>query len=185
MDGDGQVANDPTLAVHNITAAERVQAPELDHRIASVFWEFMNSEAVVWEDEAFIDDLLFPNPYYATGFPVTEAYWSAVLVAGIPQDVLWQCFQRRCLTYTPGNAAGWKVEAPEATMFLWAAIPERFADLGAVSFAARLLEEAGVAVAPGVGFGQAGEGHVRFSLIEPDERAQAACRAIGAFLKRA
>ena len=69
----------------------------------------MNSEGVVWEEE-YIEDALFPNPYYATGFPVTEAYWSEVMVAGIPQDVLWQCFQRRCLTYTPGNIAGWQVE---------------------------------------------------------------------------
>ena len=88
-----------------------MQAPELDHRVASVFWEFMNEEGVVWEDEEFIDDLLFPNPYYATGYPITEAYWAEVLVAGVPMDVLVQCFERRCLTYTPGNPEGWKVEA--------------------------------------------------------------------------
>jgi alanine-synthesizing transaminase len=82
------------------------------------------------------------------------------------------------------NAAGWKVDAPEATMFVWAAVPPRFVAGGAVAFAARLLQEAGVAVAPGVGFGPAGEGFVRFSLIEPDDRAGAACKAIGTFLSR-
>jgi alanine-synthesizing transaminase len=66
--------------------------------------------------------------------------------------------------------AGWAVEAPQATMFLWAAIPERYRAAGVLSFTTELLEKAGVAVAPGVGFGPGGEGYVRFSLIEPDDR---------------
>ncbi|MCG5052354.1 MAG: aminotransferase class I/II-fold pyridoxal phosphate-dependent enzyme [Myxococcales bacterium] len=82
------------------------------------------------------------------------------------------------------TAAGWPASAPQATMFVWARIPDRFAPEGAVAFAARLLEEAGVAVAPGVGFGPGGEGHVRFSLIESDERVEAACQAIGRFLAK-
>jgi alanine-synthesizing transaminase len=80
------------------------------------------------------------------------------------------------------DAAGWAVPRPTATMFVWAPIPARFASLGAVGFATELLERAGVAVAPGVGFGPGGEGFVRFSLIEPDERVRAACAAIGKFL---
>jgi alanine-synthesizing transaminase len=79
--------------------------------------------------------------------------------------------------------AGWQVPDVEATMFLWAPIPASHAHLGAVSFAAELLERAGVAVAPGVGFGAGGEGYVRFSLIEPDERVAAAAAKIAAFLK--
>ncbi|RIK46843.1 MAG: hypothetical protein DCC58_01830 [Chloroflexi bacterium] len=110
MDGSGQVSNDPTLAVQNITSAYRVQADGIDHQVASVFWDFMNAQALVWQDGAFGEAALFPNPFYATGFPITEAYWSHVLVGGVPQDVLWQCFQRRCMTYAPANAAGWQVE---------------------------------------------------------------------------
>ena len=72
---------------------------------------------------------------------------------------------------------------PRATMFLWAPIPERFRAMGAVDFAAELLEKAGVAVAPGVGFGAGGEGFVRFSLIEPDDRVRRAAEQIGKLLK--
>ena len=82
------------------------------------------------------------------------------------------------------RAAGWPVEAPRATMFVWAPIPPSHARLGAVAFATELLEQAQVAVAPGVGFGPGGEGFVRFSLIESDERVRRACQAIGAFLSR-
>jgi alanine-synthesizing transaminase len=78
--------------------------------------------------------------------------------------------------------AGWPVEAPAATMFIWAPIPAAHAGKGSVDFAAELLEQAGVAVAPGVGFGPGGEGFVRFSLIEPDDRARRACAKIGSFL---
>ena len=53
----------------------------------------------------------FESVFYATGYPITEAYWASVKVAGVTQDVLMQCFERRCLTYTPGNPAGWQVEA--------------------------------------------------------------------------
>lgn len=78
--------------------------------------------------------------------------------------------------------AGWAVEPPRATMFVWARLPPSHASLGAVSFSANLLEKAGVAVAPGVGFGPGGEGYVRFSLIEPDDRVAQACAAIKRFL---
>jgi len=80
-------------------------------------------------------------------------------------------------------AAGWAVAPPVATMFLWAPIPERHRSKGSVAFAAELLEKAGVAVAPGLGFGEAGDGFVRFSLIEPDDRARRAGELIAKFLK--
>ena len=79
--------------------------------------------------------------------------------------------------------AGWAVEAPRATMFLWAAIPDRFQGGGALGFATELLEKAGVAVAPGIGFGPGGEGHVRFSLIESDDRVRRAGASIAKLLK--
>lgn len=58
-----------------------------------------------------VEDMLFINPFYATGYPITEAYWASVMVGGTERDVLWQCFERRCLTYTPGNPEGFLVEA--------------------------------------------------------------------------
>ena len=54
---------------------------------------------------------LFPSPFYATGFPVTEAYWTTVRVAGASRQVLIQAFERRVLTYTPGNPTGYEIEA--------------------------------------------------------------------------
>jgi alanine-synthesizing transaminase len=80
------------------------------------------------------------------------------------------------------NAAGWPVTAPAATMFVWAAIPERYKSLGALGFASELLQKAGVAVAPGTGFGAGGEGYVRFSLIESDDRVRKACSQIAQLL---
>jgi alanine-synthesizing transaminase len=79
--------------------------------------------------------------------------------------------------------AGWQVEKPRGTMFLWAAIPERFRALGSLEFAMRMLDKVHVAVSPGVGFGPMGEGHVRFSLIEGDKRLREATARIGEFLK--
>ncbi|MGA7234166.1 MAG: aminotransferase class I/II-fold pyridoxal phosphate-dependent enzyme [Bryobacteraceae bacterium] len=81
------------------------------------------------------------------------------------------------------DQAGWPVQKPRGTMFLWAAIPERFRSLGSLEFAMRMLEQAHVAVSPGVGFGPMGEGHVRFSLIEGDKRLREAAGRIGEFLK--
>ncbi len=81
------------------------------------------------------------------------------------------------------HRAGWEVEKPRGTMFLWAAIPEKFRSLGSLEFAMRMLEQARVAVSPGVGFGPMGEGHVRFSLIEGDRRLREATSRIGDFLK--
>jgi alanine-synthesizing transaminase len=80
--------------------------------------------------------------------------------------------------------AGWKVPLPAASMFVWAPVPASHRALGAVGFASALLEQARVAVSPGLGFGPGGEGYVRFALIEPDDRAQRACAAIGEFLRR-
>ncbi len=81
------------------------------------------------------------------------------------------------------DRAGWQVEKPRGTMFLWAAIPERFRSLSSLEFAMRMLEKARVAVSPGIGFGPMGEGHVRFSLIENPKRLNEATARIGEFLK--
>jgi alanine-synthesizing transaminase len=76
------------------------------------------------------------------------------------------------------NRAGWPVTLPKATMFLWARIPEQFRALGSLEFSKLLLTEAKVAVSPGIGFGEYGDGHVRFSLIENEERTRQAIRGI-------
>ena len=81
-------------------------------------------------------------------------------------------------------AAGWDVPSPEASMFLWAPIPERFRHLGSVGFSKLLLEKAKVAVAPGLGFGEHGDEHVRIALVENNHRIRQALRGIRAFLAK-
>ncbi len=93
----------------DVVAEHYVQ--ETDHTIASVFWEFMQSHGPVAIDGSVEVDQLFESPFFAVGFPITEAYWMHVPVGGEWKDVLTQCFERRCLTYTPGNPEGWQVEA--------------------------------------------------------------------------
>jgi alanine-synthesizing transaminase len=83
------------------------------------------------------------------------------------------------------NDAGWKVESPKATMFVWAKIPSTLRSLGSLEFSKRLLKEAEVAVSPGIGFGDYGEGFVRFSLIENEHRTRQAIRNIKKFLSKA
>ena len=80
--------------------------------------------------------------------------------------------------------AGWNVPAPEASMFAWAPIPDQYRDLGSMEFSKRLLAEAGVAVAPGTGFGDEGEGFVRLALVENEQRIRQAARAVKKFLDR-
>jgi hypothetical protein len=109
VDRAGNVRNDGPYAGYGVTAARYV--PETGHTVASVFWEFMNSSGVVRVDDKLTHDKLFENPFYGTGYPITEAYWTYIRVDGVTQPVLVQVFQRRALTYTPQNQDGWKVEA--------------------------------------------------------------------------
>ncbi|HEY0416110.1 MAG TPA: aminotransferase class I/II-fold pyridoxal phosphate-dependent enzyme [Gaiellaceae bacterium] len=78
--------------------------------------------------------------------------------------------------------AGWAVEPPLGTMFVWAEVPERFRAAGSLDFALRLAREADVAVSPGIGFGDGGDGHVRFALVENEQRIGQATRQIRRFL---
>ena len=80
------------------------------------------------------------------------------------------------------HAAGWDVPSPEGSMFAWAPIPEPFREMGSVAFSKLLLEEAGVAVAPGLGFGEYGDSHVRIGLVENTHRLRQALRSIRGFL---
>lgn len=83
------------------------------------------------------------------------------------------------------NKIGWPVDKPQATMFVWAKIPEPFRALGSLEFSKRLLEDAKVAVSPGVGFGEYGDDHVRISLIENEHRTRQALRSIKKLLQAA
>ncbi len=76
------------------------------------------------------------------------------------------------------NSIGWKVEKPKATMFVWAQIPEQYRHLGSLEFAKKMIEDAKVAVSPGIGFGSYGDDHVRFGLIENEHRTRQAVRGI-------
>jgi alanine-synthesizing transaminase len=82
------------------------------------------------------------------------------------------------------NSIGWPVEKPKATMFVWAKIPQPYLALGSLEFSKKLLIEAKVAVAPGIGFGQYGDDHVRFGLIENEHRTRQAIRGIKQMMKK-
>ncbi len=79
-------------------------------------------------------------------------------------------------------SSGWKIEPPKATMFVWARIPGEFAAMGSLEFSKMLLREAKVATSPGIGFGEFGEGYVRFALIENEHRIRQAAKGIRAVL---
>lgn len=110
VDRNGAVGSDSQYASFGVTAAYRVTAPSIDHQVASPFWSFMNASGPVYQNGAVSEALLFENPYFATGLPITEAYWARIKVGGAVKPVLLQCFERRCLTYTPDNPPAWQVE---------------------------------------------------------------------------
>jgi alanine-synthesizing transaminase len=76
------------------------------------------------------------------------------------------------------NRIGWEVEAPQATMFLWARIPEQFRDMGSLEFSLMAMEKTKVAVAPGIGFGEGGDEYVRFALVENEHRTKQAIKGL-------
>ncbi|MGI9383303.1 MAG: aminotransferase class I/II-fold pyridoxal phosphate-dependent enzyme, partial [Methyloligellaceae bacterium] len=92
--------------------------------------------------------------------------------------------RRDCLVEAVGRA-GWEIPPPPATMFAWAPIPEPYREIGSLEFSKLLLEKADVAVSPGVGFGEYGEGHVRIALVENEQRIRQAARNIRKFLGEA
>jgi alanine-synthesizing transaminase len=92
--------------------------------------------------------------------------------------------RRDCLVES-FSRAGWPVPAPQASMFAWVPIPEPFRDMGSVEFSKLLVENASVAVAPGAGFGEHGEGFVRIALVENEQRIRQAARNIRRFLETA
>ncbi len=104
----GQVADEVALAEQGVVIGYVDNVTS--HSIAEPFWTFMNSSGMVYQNGALTTAPLFENAFFATGRPITEPYWTNVLVGGTPRLVLVQCFERRCLTYTPDNAPEWRVE---------------------------------------------------------------------------
>ncbi|MFV8833752.1 alanine transaminase [Aquisalimonas sp.] len=100
-------------------------------------------------------------------------------------DEIRETYRRRRDVLCDGlDALGWPVDKPRGTMFVWARIPERYRAMGSLEFAKKLLRDAKVAVSPGVGFGEYGDDHVRFGLIENEHRTRQALRGIKAMFRR-
>jgi len=122
---------------------------------------------------------------YGTFTPIQVA---AIAALEGPQECVAQIcdnYRRRRDVLVEGlNKAGWAVTKPKATMFVWAEIPEPYRDLKSLEFSKLLLNEAKTAVSPGIGFGDYGDNHVRFALIENEERTRQALRGIKAMLAK-
>ena len=118
----------------------------------------------------------------------TPVQVAAILALEGPQDCVEEIrmtYQNRRDVLCDGlTAAGWKVEKPQGTMFVWAPIPEPFGHMGSLEFSKQLLLQAKVAVSPGIGFGEYGDKHVRFGLIENEHRTRQAVRGIRAMIKK-
>jgi alanine-synthesizing transaminase len=132
-------------------------------------------------NELLVDALAKIKSYLDYGM-FTPVQVAAIAALEGPQDCVKQisdmyCSRRNVLC-DGLNAAGWKVERPKATMFVWAPIPEFYRHLGSLEFAKKLLHDARVAVSPGIGFGEYGDGYVRFGLIENEHRTRQAVRGI-------
>jgi alanine-synthesizing transaminase len=116
---------------------------------------------------------------YGTFTPIQVA---SIAALDGPQDEVIEIrntYQRRRDVLARGlHEAGWMVEVPKASMYIWAEIPEPYRAAGSLDFAKRLLADAKVAVSPGIGFGDYGDGHVRFALIENEQRIRQAVRGI-------
>ena len=122
---------------------------------------------------------------YGTFTPIQVA---AITALEGPQDCVQEIremyYNRRNVLCDGLNSIGWNVERPKASMFVWAPIPEPYRHLGSLEFSKRLLDQAKVAVSPGVGFGQYGDDHVRFGLIENEHRTRQAIRGIRDMIRK-
>jgi alanine-synthesizing transaminase len=122
---------------------------------------------------------------YGTFTPIQIA---AIAALEGPQDCVHEIAdmyrKRRDVLCEGLNSIGWPMEKPKATMFVWAKIPQPYLEMGSLEFSKKLLIEAKVAVAPGIGFGQYGDDHVRFGLIENEHRTRQAIRGIRQMMKK-
>lgn len=122
---------------------------------------------------------------YGTFTPIQVA---AIAALEGPQECVHEIatmYQKRRDVLCEGlNAIGWQVEKPKATMFVWAPIPAPYREMGSLEFSKKLIKDAKVAVAPGIGFGVDGDGYVRFGLIENEHRTRQAVRCIRDMFRR-
>ena len=122
---------------------------------------------------------------YGTFTPIQVA---SILALEGPQECvedIRQMYQKRRDVLVSGlHGAGWNVENPKASMYVWAKIPEPYLKMGSLEFAKKLLHEAKVAISPGIGFGEYGDDHVRFALIENEARIRQAVRGIKEMFKK-
>ena len=108
----------------------------------------------------------------------------AELARMVPVRETVEIYRKRRDTLVNGlKRVGWEIEKPKGTMFVWGEIPEPFKKMGSVDFTKLLLKEGKVAVSPGIGFGESGEGYVRFALVENENRIKQAVKGIGKVLK--
>lgn len=136
------------------------------------------------------------NPEIVAGLGRLKTYldygvFQPIQIAGIialnecteaPKEIRETYRNRRDALVSGLARAGWEIPNPPATMFAWAPIPERFKDMGSLEFSKMMINKAKVAVSPGIGFGRAGDGHVRFALVENEHRIRQAARGIKAML---
>jgi alanine-synthesizing transaminase len=122
---------------------------------------------------------------YGVFQPIQIASIIALRECGEETKKICATYQRRRDVLISGlSRAGWPVEPPRGSMFVWAPIPEQYRASGSLEFAKILMEKALVAVSPGIGFGPLGEGHVRFALVENEHRIRQAAKSIQQFLKK-
>ena len=122
---------------------------------------------------------------YGTFTPIQVASVVALESASSVVQKICDTYQNRRDTLVNGlNSIGWENDLPMATMYLWAKIPQAYRSKGSLHFAERLLSNANVAVSPGIGFGEYGEGYVRFALIENNQRIKQAVRGIREMFKK-
>jgi len=121
---------------------------------------------------------------YGAFQPVQIAAIVALRECDDESDKIRAVYQKRRDVLVEGLCrAGWPVQSPRGSMFLWAGLPERYREMGCLEFSKLLMEKALVAVSPGIGFGPMGEGFVRFALIENEHRTRQATRSIAHFLR--
>ena len=138
-------------------------------------------------NETLVDALARIKSYLDYGM-FTPIQVAAITALEGPQDCVMEIkdmYQRRRDVLCHGlNSIGWHVTPPKATMFVWAKIPRAYADSGSLEFSKRVLEEAKLAISPGLGFGSYGDRHVRFALIENEHRTRQAIRGLRDMFKK-
>jgi len=137
-------------------------------------------------NEKIISALARLKSYFDYGIFQPIQIASIIALNGSPKYVkeIVSTYQKRRDQLVNGlNRAGWELDKPKATMFVWAQIPERFRKMGSLEFSKLLLDKAKVAVSPGIGFGEHGDDYVRFALVENEHRINQAVRGIRNLLR--